>query len=231
MRVLVTRPRRDAERTADALRAHGHTPVISPVLEIVSTGTRIDPSKVEALLATSAHAFEFSNPTDMARLSALSLFVVGARTADAAQRAGLAAPKGQAATAARLVPVIVASLPPSTTLTYLAGADRKPDLESALRAQGFEIVPQIVYEARAATALTHEASADLRDGRIDAVLHYSPRSAELFAALVREAGLEAAALRPRHICISQAAAAPLTGRIAVAATPDAGGLFAALEAV
>ena len=70
---------------------------------------------------------------------------------------------------------------------------------------------------------------DLRDRKLDAVLHYSRRSAQTFAALATQAGLGEELPHLRHICISRDAAEGLSQNCVIAKTPDQEGLFAALE--
>ena len=227
MRVIVTRARGDAARTAAALRARGHEPLFSPVLEIVATGAAIHPGPAQALIATSAHAFEFLPQADAAGLAHLSLFVVGARTAKAARDAGLAPPRVIAASALDLAQQVALALPGPAHLLYLAGHDRKPDLEAALHAQGHVIEVTETYEARAVETLSLETAQALARGEADAVLHFSRRSAQLFAACAAKAGLATQAVRLRHISISRDAA--LGAGAIIAPTPDSAGLFKALE--
>ena len=227
MRVIVTRARGDAARTAAALRARGHEALLSPVLEIVATGAAIHPGPAQALVATSAHAFEVLPEADAALLAPLPLFVVGARTARAAAEAGLAPPRVIAASALELAQQIAAALPAPAHLLYLAGHDRKPDLEAALQAQGHVIDVAETYEARAVEALSPDVATALARGEADAVLHFSRRSAQLFMACVTKAGLATQAARLRHVCISRDAA--LDEGAVIARTPDSPGLFKALE--
>ena len=227
MRVIVTRARGDAARTAAALRARGHEALLSPVLEIVGTGVAVNPGEAQALIATSAHAFAFLPGADVARLAPLPLFVVGARTAQAAAKAGLAPPRVVAAHAAELAPQIAASLPGAAHLLYLAGHDRKPDLEAALHGLGFGVDVAVIYEARAVDVLSPEVATALARGEADAVLHFSRRSAQLFAACAAKAGLATQEEALRHVCISRDAA--LIEGAVIAPTPDSAGLFKALE--
>jgi len=229
MRVIVTRARGDAARTAAALRARGHEALLSPVLEIVSTGVAIDAGGAQALVATSAHAFETLSRADAARLAQLPLFVVGARTAQAAADAGLPPPRLVAASSFDLAQQIAAAMPGPTRWLYLAGHDRKPDLEAALERQGFPVDVAVTYEARAMDALSEEVRQALAHGDADAVLHFSPRSARLFMDCAARAGLAQQADGLRHVCISQEAAADLPQGAVIAPTPDSAGLFKALE--
>ncbi len=229
MRVIVTRASADAERTAAALRARRHEALLSPVLEIAPTGAAIDPQTAQAVVATSAHAFDALGRGEAAKLIHLPLFVVGARTGEAAQRLGFAPPLAIAARASELVAQMVPALPVGARMIYLAGRDRKPDLERALEDAGFLIDAAVVYEARAIEALSPEVATALKQGKADAVLHFSRRSARLFMNCVRRAGLSAEVADLRHICISQDVAAEIGAGSKVAKTADGAGLLRALE--
>jgi uroporphyrinogen-III synthase len=69
--------------------------------------------------------------------------------------------------------------------------------------------------------------------RIEAVLHYSRRSARAFLEAARSAGVEISALALPQCCISAAVASVLRDagatQVMAAATPDEEGLFAVLE--
>ena len=232
MRVLVTRPSRDAETTAKRLLARGHEAVIAPVMEIVATNAEPPRAPFDALVATSAHAIELASRDVLRRHVATPLWCVGARTTVAARARGFSNVKEPAPNARELATRMLARAKPHGRYLYLAGLDRKPMLEDALRAANHHVDVLIVYEARAATALPPAAIEALGANRIDAVLHLSRRSAELFLTLAREAGVDQTVTRAKHVCISEDAARPLRDahlEPRVAATPDFAGLLAALE--
>ena len=113
-------------------------------------------------------------------------------------------------------------------LLYLAGEDRAADLAGALARHGIAAEMRVVY--RAVTAPLPPALIDaLRAGTLDAVLHYSKRSAENYVAGARAAGIETDALAVRHLCLSAQVAAPLQAagapRIAVAKHPEEAALI------
>lgn len=236
MRVILTRAQDDAERSADKLRARGYDPVLCPVLDIAPTGPAIDASGHDALIATSAKAFfGWSARLEEERADALRLplYAVGAQTAQAARRAGFRdvriAPEGDAASLADLIAL---TAPKGARLLWLAGRDRKPQLESALSGR-FPLDVIEVYEARPAPALPASATAALREG--DAVvLHYSARSARIFLDLARDSQLDPARPGLRHAALSADAAHPLEAAGAkasvVAARPDEEALISALLA-
>jgi uroporphyrinogen-III synthase len=226
MFVLVTRPLNDAARTAEKLAQMGYTPVISPVLNIVPTGAFWPQGVVDAAIATSAHAFQslqFTSewPTPETR-RLVPLFLVGARTAEAARARGFNGPMRVAADAKALCAEITQGLRAPARLLYLAGRDRKSDLESCCADAGLAVKVVEVYAAEAATSLSQAAIGLAAVGAIDAVLHYSQRSAEVFLELAAAAALDPAPLP--HVAISEDAAAPLRAaalpQVIVAAEPN-----------
>jgi uroporphyrinogen-III synthase len=80
---------------------------------------------------------------------------------------------------------------------------------------------RVVY--RAVTMPLPESLIDaLKAGEIDAVLHFSRRSAENYVAGAKSAGVVGPALAVRHFCLSAQVAEPLAGasHIMIAARPD-----------
>jgi uroporphyrinogen-III synthase len=228
-RVLVLRARDDAGRTAARLRDIGFEAVLSPVLEPARLEISLPEGPFDAVLATSAKAVEYLPAP--AGLRETPLHTVGARTARMAEKQGwrtyLAAGK-----AAALLALIKARYIKPARFLYLAGRDRKDDLETGLRAAGHEVVVVETYEARAATALSPEALAAFAGGELAAVLHYSRRSAEIFLALAREAGIIEPLRKIPQLALSADAAAPLERELGVkpliAPAPDEGELLGLL---
>jgi uroporphyrinogen-III synthase len=183
-RVLVTRARDDAERTAEKLRRLGHEPVIAPVSEIVATGAAIPSGPFDAVLATSARALRHAG-AEIASLSGLPFLVVGDKTAEAARGHGMNVEQS-APDVAALIALLRERFTNPRRLLYLAGRDRKHALEEFLRASGHEATVVETYRAQAAASFPDEALAALARGEIDVVLHYSARSAALFLALTKE---------------------------------------------
>ncbi|HEV2570765.1 MAG TPA: uroporphyrinogen-III synthase [Beijerinckiaceae bacterium] len=207
MRVLVTRPQWDAEGTATRLVQAGHDPIIAPLMGIVATGADVPgtdyANTYEGVIVTSVHVFDAMIPD--ARFAVFfdkPLHCVGTRSRDMAHRANIFEDGFNGRDAAELATLLLHEMKRGTRLLYLAGRDRKPDLELALSAGGLHVDTVVVYEARAVETFPKPAVTALQGGMLDAVLHYSRRSASIFADLVVDAGLEDRAARPRHICIS-----------------------------
>ena len=229
MRVLVTRPRVDAERTARALAERGHEPVVAPLMSVVATGDPKPEGAFAAVILTSAHgAFALASLKDRR----IPVFAVGERTAAAARQTGFSDVRVGPGDGASLAAAIARSLRPDGVLLHIAGRHRKPEPETSLRARGYTVRVWEAYEAVAATALPADLATALGAGRIDVVLHYSRRSAALLADLVGAAGFGSCLRAATHLCLSADAAAPLVALgapVALAAEPEERALFAALD--
>jgi uroporphyrinogen-III synthase len=221
-RVLVTRARDDAERTAEKLRGLGHQAILAPVTEIVAAGAAIPQETFDAVLATSARALRHAS-ADVATLADVPVFVVGEKTAAAARARGLHV-EASAPDVAALIALLGERFASPRRLLYLAGRDRKPALEDFLRAGGHDARVIETYRAQAATALPGDALAALSRGEIDAVLHYSPRSAALFLDLTKERVEASRITTLAHLALSEDVARVLRAagcrHVRAAAAPD-----------
>ncbi len=110
-----------------------------------------------------------------------------------------------------LVDLVAARLTPPARLLYLGGEDRSGDLAGELRAKGFEVDTVVVYRSVVAEKMPQPALDALANG-IDAVLHYSRRSAEAYIEAARRSGVLTKALEPLHLCLSAQIAEPLHRR-------------------
>ncbi|HEX8165242.1 MAG TPA: uroporphyrinogen-III synthase [Beijerinckiaceae bacterium] len=227
MRVLVTRPRAQAESTARRLAALGHEALVAPLLTVAATGEPPPSGPFHALIVTSANAVPALASLD----KGLPVFAVGGRTAALVRDAGFAVVTA-AADAARLAGALLRATPAGVCLLHVTGRDHKPEPRASLEAAGFPVETWIVYEAVAAQALPEALAGALSDGTLGAALHYSRRSAETVLALAEAAGLREAFLGLAHACLSEDAAAPLreqgAARLIVAGEPDEASLFSAL---
>ena len=164
-----------------------------------------------------------------AALSKLPAFAVGHRSAKAARAAGFTKVSSAGGDVRDLVRLIAERhADASGPLLYLAGEDRAADLIGELGARGIAAEMRVVYRAVTAPYPLPLVAA-LKAGEIDAVLHFSKRSAVNYLAGARAAGLLALALAPRHLCLSPQIAEPLTTagatHVAVAARPDEAALI------
>jgi uroporphyrinogen-III synthase len=235
VRLLLTRPEPDAQRTATALRAQGHDVIIAPLLHIEPVAdAQIGAGPWAAILITSANAAHaVTAHTRVTPLRALPVFAVGRRSADAMAAAGFADVTSADGNVSDLARLVAARLQPAARLLYLAGEDRAGDLAGDLGARGFAVETAIIYRAVAATSLPPAAAQALASG-IDGVLHFSRRSAEVFVDAARAAGVLESALQAAHFCLAAPMAEPLAqagaADIRVAEHPNEAVLLALIDA-
>lgn len=240
MAVLVTRPPPDVETTASALRARGFEVLQAPMLrrELIAF---YDDMKAHygAVIVTSANALRsIEHHLRGHRLLELPLFAVGEHTAAAARHAGFTHVISANSNAKSLRDSVLASvkakeLKKASTLLYLAGADQAYDLASELGEHGLHVVTQMTYRMTPVSSLPQEVSGAFTANRIEAVLHYSPRSARAFLEAIRIAGVEISALAIPQCCISDAVASVVreagATQVFVATSPDENALLGALD--
>jgi uroporphyrinogen-III synthase len=235
VRLLLTRPEPDAQRTAAALRAQGHDVIIAPLLRIAPvTDAQIGEGPWAAILITSANAAQaVAAHARVTPLRALPVFAVGRRSADAMTTAGFSDVTSADGDVSNLAQLVAARLQPAARLLYLAGEDRAGDLAGDLRTYGFAVETTMIYRAIAATVLPPAAAEALASG-IDGVLHFSRRSAEVLVDAARAAGVLESALRAAHFCLSAQVAEPLAqagaADIRVAERPNEAVLLALIAA-
>jgi len=240
MAVLVTRPNPDDETTASALRARGFEVLRAPMLRFEPVAFRDDEdARYGAVIVTSANALRGIAPHLMgSRLLKLPLFAVGEHTASAARGIGFekVIPANGDATALRdlvLASVKAKELKKSSTLLYLAGADLARDLAGELGERGFSVVTHTTYRMVPLSSLPRETCDAFAANQVEAVLHYSRRSARAFLEAARAAGVEISALAIPQCCISDAVASIVRDagatQVMVAASPHENALFEVLD--
>ena len=231
MRLLVTRQQEDGERTAQLLRARGHSVMLAPLLQIEPLAAEFGPGPFAAVLTTSANAARaVAGHARLAELRSLPLYTVGRRSAEAARAVGFAVAHSAEGNAHDLIRIVAQELAGAARpLLYLAGADRSIDLAQTLATQGLTVRTAIVYRAAVAERVPREAEQAITAGEIDGVLHYSRRSADAFLRCAGAASLRERALALTHFCLSPQVAAPLAqagaANIRIAARPEEAALL------
>jgi uroporphyrinogen-III synthase len=212
VRLLVTRPEPDAERTAAALRARGHVVLVVPLLRIEPLQhAEIGPEPFDALLVTSANAaVAAGHHARFAQLRALPVFAVGDRSAQAMRAAGFADVISAQGDVSDLAALVAPRLKAGASLLYLAGADRSGDLAGVLSGRGFAVKTAVVYRAVPTGAPLPAAVAAMAEG-VEGVLHFSRRSSDAYVNAARAGGLQQdhAIHGLVHFCLSAQAAEPL----------------------
>jgi len=220
MRVLITRPEREAVALATALSQRGHVPVIAPLfrLEILHPPADFSASLAacQAVLLTSANgARALAEASEQRGRPILS---VGDTTAATAEGLGFNAVTSAAGDGAALVELVRQRLDPKAgPLVHVGGVDLAIDLGEALSRHGFDVRRFALYDARAESVLPDSARAALQARALDAATFFSPRAASQFAKLVGEAGLADSLRSVTAIGVSPAALASL-GKLPFKAT-------------
>jgi len=233
MRLVVTRPQPDGDRTAAVLRERGHDVLVAPLMRAEPVAADLG-GTFAGIVVTSANAPRaIGDHPQFTALKSLPVFAVGKRSAEAAREAGfsdVASADGDAADLLRLIAAqrAAAALP----LLYLAGQERAADIAGELARKGMTAKTVVVYRA-VTLPFPDELSEALGTREVEAVLHFSARSAGNYLSGAKAAGLLTAALEPCHFCLSAQTAAPLAAAgaatISIAAQPDEAALIALVE--
>ena len=224
MRLLITRPQEDAIAIAKILRALGHAPIIAPLMAVqFREGPALTLEGVQAVLATSANGVRAIAQRTPRR--DLAVYAVGPQTAESARGAGFKKVLSAEGDSNALVEFVGENADPAKgVLLHAAGAETAGRMKQALQAKGFTVETDVLYDAVPVTALPENALDVLKDGTLQGVLLFSPRSAKTFATLVTEAKVASACEKLEAYCISAATAAALTplsfARVAVAGVPN-----------
>lgn len=238
MAVLVTRPAPDNVATAEALRNRGFESLLAPMLTFQALPFQIeDGREFRGVILTSTNALRAIAPSpQLPRLQQLTAFAVGSRTAQAARDAGFRDVRAAEGDALSLRELIAASTPErrgAAPLLYLAATDVSRDLGGELGLRGINVVAVPVYRMARLDDFTEPVRAAFARQAIEAVLHYSRRSAQAFIAATRGSGQEIAALALPQLCLSETIAATLreagATRVIVAKSPAEADLLDVLE--
>jgi uroporphyrinogen-III synthase len=219
MRILVTRPLEDGMKIAARLAERGHQSLLAPLLEPrFPDGPEPDFEDVQAILATSANGVRA-----LIRRTArrdIPVFAVGPQTTHDARKAGFTDVRSADGDAKALAEATMRWAAPQGVLLHVCAEDAPGTLSENLNSRGFKVRRCALYAIEPATALPPEAKIALRDGALDAVMFFSPRTARLFGALAE--GLPTDKLTA--LCISPATAQALGSlpfaRLAIAERPN-----------
>jgi uroporphyrinogen-III synthase len=213
--VLILREEYAARRTRDELLSRGFQPLCAPLLTYKAhkTSVPILPTafieKCVLILTSSASLrshvvceFLRGNPQ-------IPVVAVGDHSAEAARISGAQTVFSAHGDRFALKKYLAIHFPPPTCLLWAMGQHYKKDFIPELMALGYPLIPWEVYSMEAASALPSVALEGLRKRQIDAVLHYSRRTAEIWCSLVQHAGFSSSLFTLRHVCISEDVAQPL----------------------
>lgn len=211
MRLLVTRPEPDSQRTATALRQRGHHVSIAPLLRIEGIAAELGAGPWDALVITSANSCRaVAHHPRIAELVHRPVFTVGTHSAEAAREAGFIDVTTSDGDVDELAQLLIAKFKGrDRRLLYFAGEDRTADMAAGLAGHGITIKTVIIYRAVKASEFPQPTRDAIAAGEIDGVLHFSRRTAEAYLSSAVGAALLDRALAPFHYCLSAQVARPL----------------------
>jgi uroporphyrinogen-III synthase len=233
MHALITRPLEDAKPLAELLEGRGVECTVEPLLEIAPhPEATIDLEGVQALLFTSANGVRAFAAKSSRR--DLKVLTVGDGSATVAREAGFGDVTPAGGDVDALAALVARELDPKAgPLFHGAASVLAGDLQGKLEAAGFALRRVVLYEAKTATALTHETRMNLALGGIDMVLLFSPRTARTFAELWRAAEAPSLA-KTSALALSAAVAREVADlgwqRVETAVSPDQPAMLNLVEA-
>jgi len=235
MLFLVTRPEPEGSKLKGLIEELGHEAIVEPLMEAELMPEAIDDlDGVTALIATSRNALRaLSQSPYLHDAVAIPLFAVGRATAEEARHLGFERIAVGPGSGTGFASAIAGTLDPADGLIlHLAGDVLAGDLAGELQELGFRVLQPVVYRMKAAEALSEGTTEAIGEGAVDGVVLMSPRTARIYAGLIKRQGLADAAAEMVHVCLSDTVArglAPL-GNVPteVAETPS---LNAVLEVI
>ncbi len=234
MRVLITRPRHDAETLAQTLYDHGIDAVMEPMMTVEPVlGPPMDLSGIQAIALTSANGARAFAARSAER--SLPVFAVGEATARTARSLGFAHVEQGGGDVEALGALISGRCQPDAgAILHAAGRTVAGDLVGRLTGLGFSCRRETVYRTQRVAALSATTRRDLASGAFYGVALFSPRTARIFREVVTEAGVVNGCCRSVSYCLSHAvadagAALPWR-RIVVAARPEQAALITVIVA-
>ena len=173
-----------SEVAARRLVEAGHEPVVVPLSEVGALSPALPPAdRVDLVAATSANALRHLPPAPP-ELFARPCWTVGARTAEAARRAGFTDVRAADGDGAALAALILAASPHGATVLYLCGRVRRPEFERTLGLAGMKVEVIEVYDTRFVPPRQAAMALAAAGPPIDAVLLFSPETARAMASIL-----------------------------------------------
>jgi uroporphyrinogen-III synthase len=203
--VLNTRPDSDSADLLAELEARGYRHLSAPMLNIAfpAPDAPVKTTAYQAVIFTSANGVRaFAKLYDDRALPAYCVGDATARTCATYGFDEVYSANGDIHDLAALIRTKVD--PGDGPLFHPAARKTAGDLGQMLLADGYQIDRQTVYEAQESKTVPKDVLQALRNHHIDAVLFFSPRTAETFVKLVHSYELEKDLAGTSAICLSPA---------------------------
>lgn len=205
-RIVLTRPRDEAEGMAAELTARGYDTLIEPMLDIVPVPTAIpDLRNYRALVFTSANGVRSFAGRSADR--SLPAYAVGVRTADSLRAAGFTDVRGASGDAGLLAEFVSDTLGNAGPVLHISALDVARDLDALLAPACIAVDALALYEAVPAQGFSKPLVDALYACTIDSVLFFSTRTAATFGTLANKLGLAEMITSISALCLSNQVAA------------------------
>lgn len=211
--IVITRAKGDEAELTEALHALDMRVIHEPLLEIFLRHT--ERQALQQLLLREPDAIIVTSRRAVQALSVLTelrdafLLCVGEATEQAAQSSGFIRTHACGGNAEALLRYITDAYDEGSRFLYASGAEVRTDIAAQLAEKGMQIDRLALYDAHAAEQLSDTLVEQLKRQQIDAIAFMSPRTAQIFVALARKAGVEEACRQVRAFALSGAVAEPL----------------------
>ena len=201
--VLITRPRSDADRLSEHLNNIGFETLIDPMLNIKDLqfeAAGLD--RYQAFIFTSANAVRaFARRTD---IRDIPVFVVGPKTAEAAQNQGFSDVRTASGTVEALKDMVRLEIQnQSAPLLYVRGTEVSYPLSEQLKAAGHDVDKLEVYEAVLSEEFTTQTRDAIQNDKVAGVTFFSVRTVEAFIECIEKASLGERLNGIKALCISE----------------------------
>jgi uroporphyrinogen-III synthase len=175
--VLVTRPEPGATKTALKFSAFGFDPIVLPLTKTLALAYSISAEHFDAILISSSQAVQALPRFLPESFLATPLYAVGAASGKAAALAGFLNVSVENGNAEALITNVINNVAVGSSLLYLCGKVRRPDIELALQVAGYRLTAVETYDTLP-VVYDEEALCTLpTGGHIDMVLVTSVQSA------------------------------------------------------
>ncbi|MEK9678250.1 MAG: uroporphyrinogen-III synthase [Rhodospirillaceae bacterium] len=234
MRALVTRPGADGTALAETLSERGIDAIIEPLMTIENLdGPDLDLNSVQALLVTSQNGVRAL--TERTTERSIPVYAVGDSTAGSARELEFKQVHSASGDVEALSALVIDMLDPAKgPLVHVVGSAVAGDLAGDLTKAGFEVRREVLYETQESKSFSPAAIAAIKNGDLDTVLLYSPRTADAFVQLIRKARLVRSCKDLTVFCLSPAVAEKISEvtwqDVIVAESPTQDSLLTAVSA-
>ena len=192
--VLITRPRAASEKLAGELKRHGFASAIEPLLAIEPLAAALpEMADVHAVMITSANAPKALEAGDyeIDNLLGLPCFCVGPRTGEGALAFGFRNVHSASGDGTELARKISAALPKGQSVLHIAAQDIDAKARDEMERMGYKVIIWPVYAAVPVSGLTERTIRQLEQQKLDAIVVFSTRTAQVLKGLLSQHALEA----------------------------------------